>query len=166
MKSIKMMALIALSLACTLANASTISAHDYKCILPRLDAYNSSIYYSITPSEIDSILLDPSDARYSDVARFTKACDLAAAGKLCGGKLEAQIIGKAIVDECTDGCYYGRPTYRIGSFRQFQVNGLCPLDIDTARDAVLFMNGNTHIVNGEVSGVLVYDPMANSFHLE
>ena len=51
-------------------------AQAYQCVADRLQAYNSDIYYDMTPAEINSILRDPSSMGYHDVVRTAQDCGL------------------------------------------------------------------------------------------
>ncbi|WP_408096332.1 hypothetical protein ACJVC5_14925 [Peredibacter sp. HCB2-198] len=50
--------------------------HNYQCIADSLQAYNSDIYYSLTPAEIDELLATDNDARAPMVREMAKICDV------------------------------------------------------------------------------------------
>lgn len=52
------------------------SKHNYRCIADSLQAYNSDIYYSLTPVEIDELLATDNDARAPMVREMAKVCDV------------------------------------------------------------------------------------------
>lgn len=56
------------------AFAGRIPKHNYECISSTLEAYNSDIYYDLSPSEIDEIL-SSADARRWKVEEVTAQCD-------------------------------------------------------------------------------------------
>lgn len=52
------------------------SKHNYLCIADSLQAYNSDIYYDITPAEIEELLAKDNDARAPMVREMAKLCDV------------------------------------------------------------------------------------------
>ncbi|WPU63284.1 hypothetical protein [Peredibacter starrii] len=50
--------------------------HNYQCIADSLQAYNSDIYYALTPAEIDELLASQDDARAPMVREMAKVCDV------------------------------------------------------------------------------------------
>ena len=50
--------------------------HNYQCIADSLQAYNSDIYYALTPAEIDDLLATDNDARAPMVREMANICDV------------------------------------------------------------------------------------------
>lgn len=168
MKTIILFSLVAI---CTVVNASeSKSAHDYKCISSRLEAYNSDIYLGLSSTEIDDILSHKEDPKYGTVAHFTEICDAEASRKIdCNGNLEAQFIGKIKNVSFSEGEAGNseHTSYKIGDFSLYNVNSLCPLQQELAVEAVIYLPNYSPIANGDtVSGVLIYNPKFNQFSIE
>jgi hypothetical protein len=95
--------------------------------------------------------------------------EFAMAGVPCDGHLEAQFIAKYNQVEIgwneTQTQFY---RFGLKDFTYFQMSGICPLTVEQALSAKIFVSGeNSNVHNGgEVSGVLVFDPAKNTFWIE
>mgnify|MGYP005685103425 CR=1 FL=1 len=56
------------------SNAMASSGRDYECIASRLQAYNSSIYYNLSSTDIDAMITIPEMFGHIDAINAEKAC--------------------------------------------------------------------------------------------
>jgi hypothetical protein len=158
----------ALALISGLANAAS-APHDYDCIAQTLEAYNSSLYYNLTPADIDSIMNGTTDRRRELFIEVAERCD-AKARAVCGDvRLEAKFLGQITnlnYSQDSEAGNMPHTTFGIGKFKSYTPNPFCGLDAAQAEKASFWVQGQTILQDGqEVAGTIQYDKRSGNYTL-
>lgn len=160
-------ALVSLAFTSGLANAS--AAHDYECIAQGLEAYNSDIFYNLSPADIDALLANVSDGQHFVVVRITQTCDANARAVCDDELLEAKFLGhieNLNYSQDSEAGNMPHTTFGIGKFLSYTQNPFCGLDAAQAEKAVFWTQGQSTLHNGqEVAGTIRYSKRNGNYTL-
>lgn len=81
----------------------------------------------------------------------------------CGGIAEAQFIAE--YSQVVQTASPAHTSYGLKNFKMYNPHGLCPLDIEQAVSARIEIEGNDKSIidGGEVSGVLIYNSVTDTY---
>jgi hypothetical protein len=149
--------------------AHAAEPHDYACIAQTLEAYNSDLYYDLTPAEIDEIMNGTTDRRRELVISVAQTCDANARAVCDDELLEAKFLGhieNLNYSQDSEAGNMPHTTFGIGKFLSYTPNPFCGLDAAQAEKALFWTQGQSTLHNGqEVAGTIRYSKRNGNYTL-